>query len=193
MQAEKQLIDALKEGSEQAFNTFVLNYQGKVINTCLGFAPNIQDAEDIAQEVFVEVYRSIGKFKEQSSLSTWVYRIAVSKSLEFIRHRKRKKRASFFQSLIGLEDERASAVSDTFNHPGVQMENKQRGEVIFAAINELAENQKIAFILSKVEGLSYQEIASIMELSISSIESLLHRAKKNLQKKLETYYKKQMI
>jgi len=190
---EKQIIADLKDGSEQAFSDFVNDFQEKVVSTCLGFAPNLQDAEDIAQEVFVEVYRSIGKFREQASLSTWVYRIAVSKSLEFIRHRKRKKRVAFFQSLIGLEDERTQSISDTFNHPGVQIENKERGAIIFAAINQLAENQRIAFVLSKVEGLSYQEIAKIMDLSISSIESLLHRAKKNLQKKLEVYYRKEMI
>ena len=193
MYNEKQTIVDLKEGSEQAFRALVDDFQEKVVSTCLGFAPNIQDAEDIAQEVFVEVYRSIGNFREQSSLSTWIYRIAVSKSLEFIRHRKRKKRVAFFQSLIGLEDERTKSVSDTFNHPGVQIENKERGAIIFAAINQLVENQRIAFVLSKVEGLSYQEIAEIMELSISSIESLLHRAKKNLQKKLEVYYRKEMI
>ncbi len=192
MYNEKQLIPALKEGSEQAFRTLVDAFQEKVLNTCLGFVPNRHDAEDVTQEVFIEVHRSIGKFREEAQLSTWIYRIAVSKSLEYIRHRKRKKRMAFFQSLIGLDDQRTHAVQDTNNHPGLQMENKERGKVLFAAIDQLAENQRIAFVLNKVEGLSYQEVSDIMDMSLSSIESLLHRAKKNLQKKLHHFYKKEM-
>ena len=99
---------------------------------------------------------------------------------------------AFFQSLIGLEDQRSAAVADPVNHPGLQIENKERGEVIFRAIGQLADNQRIAFVLNKVEGLSYQEVAEVMDLSLSSIESLLHRARKNLQKKLHDYYKKEM-
>jgi len=190
---EKQLIQALQNGSEQAFRSLVEMFQGKVTNTALGFVPNVQDAEDIAQEVFVEVYRSVSKFREESKLSTWIYRITTTKSLEFIRHRKRKKRMTFFQSLIGLEDDKAKAISDEFNHPGVQLENKERAAILFKYIGKLPENQRVAFTLQKVEGLSQKEISVIMETSESAVESLLHRAKKNLQKGLQGFYEKKMI
>ena len=193
MRDEKQLIEALKTGSEKAFRTLVDDFQEKVLNTCLGFLPNQQDAEDLTQEVFVEVFRSVGKFREEAKLSTWIYRIAVTKSLEKIRSRKRQKRVAFFQSLIGLEDNKAKAVEDKFNHPGVQLENKERAKVLFEKIGQLPENQRIAFTLHKVEGLSHKEVCEIMELSISSIESLLFRAKKNLKKHLHDYYKNQLI
>ena len=193
MTDEKQLIQALQNGSEQAFRSLVEMFQSKVTNTALGFVPNLQDAEDIAQEVFIEIYRSVNKFREESKLSTWIYRITTTKSLEFIRHKKRKKRMVFFQSLIGLEDDKARSVSDEFNHPGLQLENKERAKVLFDHINKLAENQKVAFTLQKVEGLSQKEISSIMETSESAVESLLHRAKKNLQNSLQSYYKKKMI
>ena len=156
----------------------------------LGFVPNLQDAEDLAQEVFVEVYRSVSKFREESKLSTWIYRITTTKSLEFIRHRKR---ITFFQSLIGLEDDKAKAVSDEFNHQGIQLENKERASILFSYIRKLPENQKVAFTLQKVEGLSQKEISVIMETSESTVESLLHRAKNNLQKGLQGFYEKKMI
>jgi len=190
---EKQLIQALQNGSEQAFRSLVEMFQSKVTNTTLGFVPDLQDAEDIAQEVFVEVCRSGNKFREESKLSTWIYRITTTKSLEFIRHKKRKKRMAFFQSLIGLEDDRTRSSSDEFNHPGVQLENKERVKILFDHIDKLPENQKVAFTLQKVEGLSQKEISSIMETTESAIESLLHRAKKNLQKSIHNFYKKKMI
>lgn len=193
MEEERQLIESLRSGSEKAFSTLVDDFQEKVLNTCLGFIPNQQDAEDLTQEVFVEVFRSVGKFRGEAKLSTWVYRIAVTKSLEKIRSRKRQKRVSFFQSLIGLEDKKAKAVEDNFNHPGIQLENKERAKILFNKINQLPDNQRIAFTLHKVEGMSHKEICEIMELSISSIESLLFRAKKNLKKHLYNYYKNQMI
>ena len=77
------LVQRLKEGSEDAFRELVSLYQNKVFNTCYGFVNNHADADDLAQEVFIEIYNSIKTFKENSSLSTWAYRIAVNKSLDF--------------------------------------------------------------------------------------------------------------
>lgn len=191
LRTEEQLVEALQSGSQQAFSDLVAQYQERVLNTALGFVPNLQDAEDIVQEVFIEVYRSIASFKGASRLSTWIYRITVSKSLEWLRHRKRKKRSAFFQSLIGLEDLEVGAVSDRFNHPGIQLEQRERATILFAAIDTLSENQRTAFTLSQVEGLSNKEVAAVMEQSVSAVESLLHRARKNLQKKLRHFYEQQ--
>ena len=80
----------------------------------------------------------------------------------------------------------------TFLHPGVQMEQKEHAQALFAAINLLPDNQRVAFTLVKVEGLPYQEVGEVMSLSLSSIESLMFRARKNLQKLLENYYEKNM-
>lgn len=181
---EKLLVESLKSGSENAFKEIVHRYQEQVLNTCLGFVPNIQDAEDLSQEVFVEIYKSISGFKGQSKLSTWIYRIAVTKSLELIRYRKRKKRVGFFQA---VSDEHFDS-PDYFNHPGVLLENKERTQTLFKKIDELPENQRISFVLHKIEHMPHKEIAEIMNLSISAVESLLHRARKNLKKKLAYYY-----
>ncbi|MEM7380116.1 MAG: RNA polymerase sigma factor [Bacteroidota bacterium] len=187
---ERDLIEALRTGDSLAYSQLLDDYQQKVFSTCISFVPNRQDAEDISQEVFVEVFSSINKFKGKSKLGTWIYRIAVNKSLEFIRKRNTKKRFGFMQSLSGnvVPVDRSSYFTE-FNHPGIQLENKERTEVLFRAIDQLPEAQKIIFTLHRIDGLSHQEVAEITQKSISSVESVMFRAKKNLQKILYNYYK----
>ena len=184
-------IEALQSGDARAYEQLVTVFQERVIHTCLGFVKNTEEAEDLAQEVFVEVFRSISRFRGASSLSTWIYRIAVNKSLERIRWYQQKKRASQWKGLLGGNKEAESVPDHSFNHPGFQLENREKAEVLFGAIDQLPENQRIAFTLAKVEGYSYQETSDIMGVSIPSVESLLFRARKNLQKKLYNFYKKE--
>jgi RNA polymerase sigma factor (sigma-70 family) len=189
-----ELIDvaALKAGDEDAFRTMVDSFQDRVFNTCLGFLQTRQEAEDVAQEVFIEVYRSLGHFRGEAKLSTWVYRIAVTKSLQEIRKRRRKKRLAIFTSNEQAEDSLASAgESDESNHPLAQLENKERAEVLYSALSKLPESQRVAFTLHKIEGLSYQEISDVMDTSIPSVESLIHRARANLRKRLYNFYRTQ--
>lgn len=155
-----------------------------VYNTCLSIVKSEEDAEDLAQEVFVQVYQSIRTFKGESKLSTWIYRIATTKSLDHERKKKRKKRFGFVKSIFGDDSEIVINPPD-FNHPGVALDKKESAAKLFKAIEKLPENQKVAFLLNKVEGLSYQEVSDVMKVSTSSIESLLHRAKTNLRKILE--------
>ncbi|GGD24010.1 RNA polymerase sigma factor [Hyunsoonleella pacifica] len=166
------------------------DFQQKVFATCISFIPNKEDAEDIAQEVFVEIFNSISKFKGNSKLSTWIYRITTNKCLEFIRKRNTKKRFGFMQSILGNEIpiDKSSYFTE-MNHPGIILENKEKSETLFYAINQLPEIQKVVFTLHKVDGKSYQEISDIVGKSLSSVESLMFRAKKNLQKLLENFYK----
>lgn len=158
-----------------------------VYNTALGFLQNAQDAEDTAQEVFIQVFESIGSFKEESKFSTWIYRITVSKSLDHLRKKKRKKRFAFIQSLYG-KNEAVMIEPPDFFHPGVKMENKENAAVLFKAIEQLPANQKTAFLLNKIENLSYQEISEVMKSSEPAVDALLQRAKKNLKKTLKEYY-----
>lgn len=186
---EWQLIDQAKKGDQAAFKEIVDKWQNMVYNTVLGIVQNAEDAEDITQEVFVKVFQSINQFKGESKLSTWIYRIAITKSLDHEKSKKRKKRFGYVKSLSpGSEDETAIDPPD-FNHPGVTLDKKEQAAVLFKAINELPENQRVAFTLHKTEGLSYAEISEIMEVSVSAVESLMHRARANLRKILEEYYK----
>lgn len=182
-----ELVENIKKGDEAAFKWMVESYQDMVYNTILGIVQNEQDAEDVSQEVFVQVYESINQFKGDAKFSTWLYRIAVTKSLDHLRKKKRKKRFAFVQSLFGMNEEEVRHEPE-FNHPGVSLENKEKAAVLFQAIDKLPANQKAAFTLHKLEGLSYQEVAEIMETTVSSVESLMHRAKTNLKKELTDYY-----
>jgi RNA polymerase sigma factor (sigma-70 family) len=184
---EWELIEQLKLKDEKAFKTIVDTWQDMVYNTVLGIVQNAEDAEDVSQEVFIQVYESIQNFKGDSKFSTWIYRIAITKSLDLLRRKKRKKRFAFIQSLFGKNDELLNDPPDFF-HPGVAAENKENAAVLFKAIAELPENQQTAFVLSKIEGLSYQEVSEVMQMTEASVDSLLHRAKTNLRKTLGDYY-----
>ena len=192
--SEAEIIQKLQQGNEQAFKKMVESYQKMVVNTCFGLVHNIEDAEDVAQEVFIEVFRSVHKFRADSKLSTWLYRIAINRSLNFIRDNKSKRWFQSFEDSVqrknALHENLANRNSD---QPEYELEKKQRATLLHETIDSLPEKQKIAFTLSKYEDLSYQEISKVMDVSVSSVESLLHRAKKNLQKKLYVCYKKKCI
>lgn len=189
---EQQLVRRLQRGSEEAFRLLVERFKDRVYNTCLGFIHNTHDAEDLTQEVFLEIYDSIADFRSDAALGTWIYRIAVNKSLELIRNRKRNKRAPFFQSLSwGGDQDEDIEDKDFFDRPGIDLERKERGTVLMKAIEKLSESQRIAFTLHKVDGLSYKEITGVMEKSLPAVESLIYRARMNLQEELREYYAKE--
>jgi RNA polymerase sigma factor (sigma-70 family) len=185
---DKEIIARLRMNDEKAFSTLVDLFSKKVYNTCIGMLQNIEDAEDVTQEIFITIHTNILQFKEESSLSTWIYRISVNKCLEFIRKKNRKKRSGIFKSIFSSDGEKAIENHSDFIHPGIELENKERAQILFKAIDLLSEQQRTAYILHKVEQVSYNEIAAIMELSLSAVESLLFRAKQNLRKHLATYY-----
>jgi len=188
--SEEHFISQLRAGDHSAYNELVRLFGDKVHNTTISILQNEEDAEDITQEVFIEVFKSVHSFKGQSTLSTWIYRIAVIKSLEYLRKKKRKKRFAVVQSLFGMESVLPETDKPHFYHPGALLENKERSAILFAAIDKLADSQKTAFVLHKIEGLSYSEVAEVMKTSVPSVESLMFRAKQNLQKLLADYYNK---
>ncbi len=164
-----------------------------MFNTAISFLQNKEDAEDITQDVFIEVYHSLEKFKQQSSISTWIYRITVNKSLDFLRKKNSKKRFGFMTSLFNKESGEINMDAGHFDHPGILLEKKENARILFAAIELLSENQKTAFILFHVEELSQKEIAEVMNTSPKAVESLIQRAKATLREKLENLYKKRGI
>lgn len=180
---ETELIRLLRQKDEDAFKWLVETYRNKVFGTVLNILQDVEDAEDSAQEVFIQVYESVTSFKQQSSLSTWIYRIAVRKALDKLRKRKtRQKLRIFLPWWMPGETKREDG---NFYHPGIALENKQKAAILFRAIDALPEKQKIALTLIKVQGLSYEEAAAILQQSIKAIESLISRAKQNLQKHLK--------
>lgn len=188
---QPELVEQLQKGDASAFRKLVDEWQDMVYNTAVSIVQDPDDADDITQEVFVQVFQSVSSFKGESKFSTWLYRITLSKALDHEKKKKRKKRVGFVQSLFGNRaEEHLHPVN--FDHPGVVLEKKEKAAVLFNALKQLPDNQRIAFTLHKLEGLSNQEIAGIMNTSLYAVESLMGRAKINLQKKLSTYYREKI-
>lgn len=189
MLTDSELIeDILDNNSQKAFEELVNRYQPLVTRTCLGFVNRYADAEDITQEVFIEVYQSLKNFRKESKLSTWLYRIAVNKSLNFIRkqklHNNLRSIENFFTAGNSSKSESIEIASPKSADADWNIEQEEDKQMLKRAINSLAENQRIAFVLSKYHDLSYKEIAEVMSTTLSSVESLLFRARQNLQSKL---------
>jgi RNA polymerase sigma factor (sigma-70 family) len=155
-----------------------------VFNLCLNYVQNYEDAQEITQDVFVSIHQSFEKFRNESNVETWIYRISINKCLDFIRARQRKKRFAFFYFIIGGDETSSIKQLSEFNHPGIAMEQKERMAFLFNCINALPENQKTALILNKLEEKKQQEIAEIMQISAKAVESLIQRAKLNLLKSI---------
>jgi RNA polymerase sigma factor (sigma-70 family) len=183
-----ELIKQIASGDRTALKTLYAEFGKRVFNTALGLVQNREEAEEITQDVFVEVFRSAADFKFQSSVSTWLYRISMNKSLDAIRYRKRNKRFGFLTSIFHRESGEISVEKPDFEHPGVLLENQEKASILFKCIDKLAKSQRSAFVLSQVEQLPQKEIAAVMNLSEKAVESLLQRAKANLRGELEKFY-----
>jgi len=183
-------IARLKTADQETYRKLVCEYGDRVFNTALGMLQNRENAEDVTQEVFIEVFRSVGSFREESAFSTWIYRITLQKSLALIRSNRTAKRFGILVSLLAPDERHNFEADSPFYHPGVQLENKELSAILFQAIARLPLNQRTAFTLHKVEGLSHQEIATVMETTVSAVESLIVRARKRLRELLSDYYEK---
>ena len=184
---DQTLIKQLNEGNAKAFEAFVLEFQGLVYNTCYSFLNHREDAEDVGQDVFIYAFKSINSFRGEASLSTWLYKLSMNKSLDFIRAKKRQKRGSGLLNSMDNEEMSKLNVSDT-NQPDAQLEDEEKRQILHSAINKLPDRQKRAIILSRFEGLSQEQVAEVMETSVSSVESLLVRGKKKLRELLSDYF-----
>jgi RNA polymerase sigma factor (sigma-70 family) len=183
-----ELVSRLKEGDRTAFSALVEAMQDMVYNTAVGIVQDATDAEDITQEVFVTVFEEMKSFNENSSLKTWMYRITINKSLDHEKKKRRLKHGGLLQRVFGTNEKTEPL---HFDHPGVLFDQKESAVMLFKAIKQLPEQQRIAFTLQKLEGLTNQEIAGVMENSVAGIESLLARAKNNLRNFLKSYYEKE--
>ena len=187
MQQEEQLfIDLLKSGDRQAYEKLVKLYQNKVYNTCYSFLKETTIAEDQTQEVFIIIFNSIAQFEGKSSLNTWIYRITVTRCLDYLRSQNRQKRKSKgLLSIFGLTQEIPASQE---NSPYEHLENKEYAKIIAETLDSMKDKYKTVFILKYMEGLSQKEIAQIIESSEKAVEGILARSKAILKEKLITFY-----
>lgn len=173
---ENELVNQAKEGQTEAFSRLVEKYRQKVFQTSMGFLHNADDAEDLTQDIFVKVWYSLKSFDGRSTFSTWLYRIAVNQAINRVRKNK-------LRSFVGINSEiHESQYSD--DNAEETLERKELKKQIWQAIDKLKSNQKKAFVLFYYQELSIKEVAEVMDLSQKATESLVFRARKNLQKTL---------
>ena len=175
------LMERIAKKDEASFELFVTSYQNKIINLIYNYTHSRSDAEELASDVFIKVWNSAGSFKARSKVSTWIYRIAANTA---INHKRKKQLPSSsidgFINISGNKIKKDIAAPDN-KQPQSIMEKNDRSAIIQTAVEELSPQQKMAFVLSKYECRSYLEISQIMKLSVSSVESLLFRAKQKLK------------
>jgi RNA polymerase sigma-70 factor (ECF subfamily) len=177
---DNHLVQLIAENDETAFEEIVHRYHVKVINLVYYFLHNRYEAEDIAQEIFLKVWRNAGKFKGKSSFATWLFRIVVNTCLNYKRDKKNE--AKYLEPNIDLADITGNpSCNPGSNRESLSMLKKEEKEYwVHRAVQELPPMQRMAIILSRFEGYSYKEIAKLMNVSVSSVESHLFRAKKNV-------------
>lgn len=172
---------------EVSFEELYEKLKHRVYSTVLYYLQQLEDAEEVTQDVFIEVHQKLASFKQESSVETWVYRIAVNKCLDFLRYKNRKKRFAFFTSLYSPD---SSEIKHDLAHgedPLKGLENKELSSQLSRAIHTLNEQQKTAIILIYVAQLPYKNAALAMGCSVKALESLVTRAKIKLKTQLETY------
>ncbi len=179
------LIFRLKKNEDKAFAELIDVFGVKVFNLCISFTKNIEDAEDLTQDIFTKIFQSIHNFKGDASLATWIYKISVNQCYEYLRRNKRLKRTGQKVEISFAEQKISGDVS---TDPEKVLINSEYRIILFNALENLGEKQRMAFSLQHFQGYSYQEIAVLMDVSHSAVESLIYRARQNLMKELETIY-----
>ncbi len=181
MGVEKDLVHLAKCGDIAAFEELISGYEKKVFNTAYRFFNNTEDARDISQEIFLKIYLSLKDFRENSSFSTWLYRIAVNTCIDFCRKRK--------EDDIPLREEVENP--NTINPGGLpstpeqSFEKKEIRMAVLEAIKLLPEDQRVCVILRDIQGFSYMEICSILNCSLGTVKSRISRGRRNLRKSID--------
>ena len=188
MEEDFELLAKFKKGDQQAFESLVRKYKTTVFNTIYSVMGNAQEADDIAQEVFLKVYTKADSFKGESSFSTWLYRITVNRCIDELRRRKNKiisYETEFNQEeKLKLKDVLASRENDITE----KLRQKELQDIIQKAMNSLPEKYRIILTLKEIEGLSYKEISQIMKISLAKVKIWLFRARQKLKGKLAFLY-----
>lgn len=180
----RELVERAQAGDRAAFEQLYHQHSAMVYNLCFRMVGNRQEAEDITQDVFLQAFRAIKRFRTESKVSSWLYRIAVNRCLNHERREKLARWVSLDGVLRHPEDGSAALTSPSHARPDRILERAETERMVNEAINSLPKRQRVAVLLRRYEGLSYQEVAGVMRCSVSSVQSLLHRAKVTLAQDL---------
>lgn len=177
-------IAAFINGDRSAFNCLVNKYMDLVVNLCVQVIGNFADGEDMAQDTFVKVFKNLSKFKGESLFTTWLYRIAVNTSRNFLRSRWRKYKRVTRSLDTSTDEHRSFEIGDTSMLPSKDYERIKTAEKVKASLQALPLKFRELIILRDIQGLSYNEIESILGLSLGTVKSRLARARSAMAQKL---------
>lgn len=187
--SDAEVIQLVLQGDRNKFRILVERYQPMVFRTCMGFLHHKEDADDLSQEVFIQAYLALPKFKGDALFSTWLYRIAVNASLNKTRKSSKQIILQRLEGIFGGGKQKAPELPD-FEDPESAMVRDEHRAWVQKALDSLPENQRTAIVLSKYDDLSQREIASVMNITEGAVEALLQRAKANLRKKMSSFRNK---
>ncbi|MER2599738.1 MAG: sigma-70 family RNA polymerase sigma factor [Caldilineales bacterium] len=175
---EQALIDAARQGNLAAFNRLVLTYQGLTYNLAYRILSNADSAEDAAQEAFIKAYRHLGQYRG-GSFKAWLLRIVTNVCYDQLRHKQRRPAGSLED--LAVDEDHAADLVDKAEEPADYALRQELSRAIEAGINQLPAEQRIVLTLSDIEGLSYEEIAVVMDTSLGTVKSRLSRARAKLR------------
>ena len=181
---ERDLIRKAKQGDMHAFEELILKHEKIVYNVALRMMNHGEDAKDISQEVFLKAYRSLSNFDERSAFSTWLYRITHNTCIDEMRKRKGKQSYSLEEELENEEGSMQRQIADEGDTPEESLLREEQKSEILQALDNLSAEHKAAIILRDVKGLSYEEIAEILELSLGTVKSRISRGRNQLKKEI---------
>jgi RNA polymerase sigma-70 factor (ECF subfamily) len=187
---EMQLVRRAKRGDVQAFEELVRRYDRNVFRIAQHITQNREDAEDVVQEAFLKAYRNLAKFQEQSKFYTWLVRIAVNEALMKLRRRRPERMVSLDEEVKTEEDSVPREVADWSPNPEQQYNQAELREILTKTIQGLPSSFRTVFVLRDVEGLSTEETAEALELSIPAVKSRLLRARLQLRERLSRYFQR---
>ena len=183
IESDVALMLRVKAGDHEAFRTLIERHQRAVINVIYRAIGDAWEAEDLAQRVFIQIYRSASRYQPTAKFTTWMFTITHNAILNEHRRRSRHQAESLDADESGLRLADARAAD-----PASAVAERELQERIEAAIQELPEAQRVAVILCRFEGLAYEEIAQVLGCSVSAVKSLLHRARQTLKEQLRGFY-----
>jgi RNA polymerase sigma-70 factor (ECF subfamily) len=185
--SSEELMDRVAKGDDDAFEILVNRHQTSVLNLIYRFIGDRTQARDLAQEVFLRVWQAAKSYEPKAKFTTWIYQITTNLCLNELKSVRRKRWFRFLQS----DEESGKTIEENLCDDLPSAEDRllarERSREISDALHGLPENQRMALVLKRYDGLSYQEIAKILNCSVSAVESLLVRAKRNLQEKLKNF------
>ena len=181
---DQQLVERVQRGDKRAFDLLVLKYQHKILGLIVRFVHDTHEAQDVAQEAFIKAYRALGNFRGDSAFYTWLYRIAVNTAKNYLVAQGRRPPSSDVDAIDAENFESGGALKEISNPENLMLSEELR-QIVFRTIESLPEDLRMAITLRELDGLSYEEIAAIMDCPVGTVRSRIFRAREAIDNKVQ--------